>query len=227
MTPAADSMLPITVRVVDYADPREAAALVDLMDGYARDVAGGGKPLEAEVMRGLVQALRQRQPQAFSVMAWVYEEGSASAPPAGVAVGLVNCFEGFSTFACKPLVNVHDVGWWHPFGAATGLRSGCCRRSKPWLGSVVPASSRWRSCLAIGRRSRSMSAKVLLPTCWPPRWGRHSFFRSCGWTDRGWGHRSARKGPEAQARASAGESRCRCWRMNTSRSAAGSGVLKW
>jgi ribosomal protein S18 acetylase RimI-like enzyme len=25
------------------------------------------------------------------------------------AVGLVNCIEGFSTFACKPLVNVHDV----------------------------------------------------------------------------------------------------------------------
>ena len=27
----------------------------------------------------------------------------------GVPVGLVNCIEGFSTFACKPLVNVHDV----------------------------------------------------------------------------------------------------------------------
>ena len=24
-------------------------------------------------------------------------------------VGLVNCMEGFSTFACRPLVNVHDV----------------------------------------------------------------------------------------------------------------------
>jgi len=22
---------------------------------------------------------------------------------------LVNCFEGFSTFACKPLINIHDV----------------------------------------------------------------------------------------------------------------------
>jgi len=25
------------------------------------------------------------------------------------AIGLVNCFEGFSTFAARPLVNVHDV----------------------------------------------------------------------------------------------------------------------
>ena len=26
-----------------------------------------------------------------------------------VPVGLVNCVEGFSTFACRPLVNIHDV----------------------------------------------------------------------------------------------------------------------
>ena len=24
-------------------------------------------------------------------------------------MGLVNCIEGFSTFACQPLVNIHDV----------------------------------------------------------------------------------------------------------------------
>src|SRR5690606_22620256 len=25
------------------------------------------------------------------------------------AVGLINCFEGFSTFAARPLLNVHDI----------------------------------------------------------------------------------------------------------------------
>jgi ribosomal protein S18 acetylase RimI-like enzyme len=30
-------------------------------------------------------------------------------PDSDLAVGLINCIEGFSTFACKPLVNVHDV----------------------------------------------------------------------------------------------------------------------
>jgi len=109
MTPTTDPIPRVTVRTVDYADPRDAAALLALLDGYAQDMAGGGKPLGAAVKQGLVQALRQRQPQAFSVMAWVEEEGAASASGAGVAVGLVNCFEGFSTFACKPLVNVHDV----------------------------------------------------------------------------------------------------------------------
>jgi ribosomal protein S18 acetylase RimI-like enzyme len=39
------------------------------------------------------------RPQAFSVLAFDGRE----------AVGLVNCFEGFSTFACRPLVNVHDL----------------------------------------------------------------------------------------------------------------------
>ena len=49
----------------------------------------------------IVQALAARS-QAFSVLA--FADASQVEP-----VGLVNCFEGFSTFACKPLVNVHDV----------------------------------------------------------------------------------------------------------------------
>ena len=83
---------------VDYRDPVHAAALVGLLDDYARDPAGGGTALTAEVRAGLPAALAAR-PQAFSVLAF------DGAQP----VGLVNCIEGFSTFACRPLVNVHDV----------------------------------------------------------------------------------------------------------------------
>lgn len=101
----------ISVRRVDFADAREAQALVDLLDGYARDVAGGGEPLSDDVKKGLPEALRQR-PQAFSVIAWAADPLASGGE---VPVGLVNCLEGFSTFACKPLVNVHDVvvapGW--------------------------------------------------------------------------------------------------------------------
>ena len=100
----------LTVRRVDYGDARDAQALVDLLDAYARDPAGGGRPLEARVRAGLPAALRARS-DAFSVIAWAQEV--ADAPPC--PVGLVNCFEGFSTFACRPLVNVHDLavlaGW--------------------------------------------------------------------------------------------------------------------
>jgi ribosomal protein S18 acetylase RimI-like enzyme len=91
-------MTQIEVRMVDYRDAVQAAALVDLLDAYASDPAGGGTPLDAAVRKGLPAALAAR-PQAFSVLAY------DGAQP----VGLVNCMEGFSTFACKPLVNVHDL----------------------------------------------------------------------------------------------------------------------
>lgn len=101
----------ISIREVNYANAVEAAALVELLDGYAQDTAGGGQPLAPDVKQGLAQALRAR-PQAFSVMAWAAGRTPADA---AVPVGLINCFEGFSTFACRPLVNVHDVvvvpGW--------------------------------------------------------------------------------------------------------------------
>lgn len=86
------------VRQADYADPADAAAIVTLLDAYARDPAGGGEALSDFAKTNLVCELATR-PQAFSILAF---DGD-------VPVGLVNCIEGFSTFKCKPLVNVHDV----------------------------------------------------------------------------------------------------------------------
>ncbi len=94
----ADGAGAIRTLLADYRDASHATALVDLLDAYAQDPAGGGTPLSAEVRAGLPAALAVR-PQAFSVLAF---DGVQP-------VGLVNCIEGFSTFACRPLVNVHDV----------------------------------------------------------------------------------------------------------------------
>lgn len=88
----------ISVLRADYANPDHAAAVVCLLDAYASEQEGGESPLTDEVRANLVAALAAR-PQAYSVLAY---DGTH-------AVGLVNCIEGFSTFACKPLVNVHDV----------------------------------------------------------------------------------------------------------------------
>jgi GNAT superfamily N-acetyltransferase len=88
----------IDILLADYRNPAHARALVELLDSYARDPAGGGAPLAPEVLAELPAALAAR-PQAFSVLAC---DGD-------LTIGLVNCIEGFSTFACKPLVNVHDV----------------------------------------------------------------------------------------------------------------------
>ena len=82
----------------NYSDTLHAQAIVQLLDAYAQDPAGGGTPLSGFAKANLINELAKR-PQAFTVLAF-----DADAP-----VGLVNCIEGFSTFACKPLVNVHDV----------------------------------------------------------------------------------------------------------------------
>ena len=88
----------LSILRADYADPVHAAALVLLLDAYASDPAGGGEGLSDFAKQNLVRELAAR-PQAYSVLAF---DGVQP-------VGLVNCIEGFSTFACKPLVNVHDV----------------------------------------------------------------------------------------------------------------------
>jgi ribosomal protein S18 acetylase RimI-like enzyme len=85
----------------DYANALHAQAVVSLLDAYARDPAGGGEPLSAFALTNLVPALAARS-QAFSVLAFTDATQKD-------AIGLVNCIEGFSTFACRPLVNVHDV----------------------------------------------------------------------------------------------------------------------
>jgi ribosomal protein S18 acetylase RimI-like enzyme len=89
--------MPDIVRA-NYADSAHAAALIELLDHYARDPAGGGAPLSDHARANLVASLAAR-PFVFSVLAF---DGATP-------VGLVNAIEGFSTFACKPLVNIHDV----------------------------------------------------------------------------------------------------------------------
>jgi len=88
----------IEVVRVRYDDPAHAAALLELLDAYARDPAGGGEALGDFARENLVAELAAR-PFIFSVLAF---DGATP-------VGLVNAIEGFSTFACRPLVNVHDV----------------------------------------------------------------------------------------------------------------------
>lgn len=92
---------PIRIVLADYARPQHAAALVHMLDAYARDPMGGGEGLSAFAKAYLVSELA-KVPHAFSVLAF---DGTGDDKP----VGLVNCLQGFSTFACKPLINVHDL----------------------------------------------------------------------------------------------------------------------
>lgn len=88
----------ILVLQASYSNPVHAEAIGVLLNDYAKDPMGGGHGLSADLLQQLPAELAKR-PYAFSVLAFV----------GGEPAGLVNCFEGFSTFACRPLVNVHDV----------------------------------------------------------------------------------------------------------------------
>ena len=88
----------LAVTLADYRDPRDAADVVALLDAYARDPMGGGKPLAGSVKARLAGDLAAN-PHAFSLLARIGDE----------AVGLANCFMGYSTFAAAPLVNIHDL----------------------------------------------------------------------------------------------------------------------
>lgn len=112
----------------NLALPEHAEAFVQLMNDYALDPMGGGQELAPHVKANLAAEL-QKRPAAHVILAFVNKN------PAGLAV----CIEGFSTFSCKPLLNIHDMVVSKPF-RGQGLSSrllqtvedlaielGCCK----------------------------------------------------------------------------------------------------
>lgn len=90
--------MPLEIIKANYADSQHQKDIPILLNKYASCSMGGGIPLDQRVIDNLVNELSKRE-FAFSILC--YNEGKA--------IGLVNCFEAFSTFACKPLINIHDV----------------------------------------------------------------------------------------------------------------------
>ncbi len=88
----------INIFKVDYADTQQGKDLSYLLNSYALDPMGGGKALAPFVRDNLAVEL-SKLAHAWSVICYVDEK------PAG----LINCFEGFSTFKCKRLLNIHDI----------------------------------------------------------------------------------------------------------------------
>lgn len=86
------------ILLADLSNPVHANALVFLLNEYAKDEMGGGEELCEHVKLNLVNELAKR-PGIYAVLAFVDHQ------PAGLAI----CIEGFSTFACKPLLNIHDL----------------------------------------------------------------------------------------------------------------------
>ena len=90
----------MTIKIItaDYLNQQQANDLVSLLDIYAQDPMGGATPLTDYTKQNLAAELAKLG-NAFSVLCYVDEK------PAG----LINCFVGFSTFKCKPLIYIHDI----------------------------------------------------------------------------------------------------------------------
>ncbi len=86
------------ILIADLSIPKHADSIVYLLNEYAKDDMGGGSELPDIVKKNLIPELKNHQ-GIFVVLAFINEN------PAGLAI----CIEGFSTFACKPLLNVHDM----------------------------------------------------------------------------------------------------------------------
>lgn len=81
----------------DLFDLKQAQDIIYMLGHYAADIMGGGEALSAEVKLNLIPALQKRK---TTLVILVYKEEHV--------VGLAICFEGFSTFYAKPLINIHD-----------------------------------------------------------------------------------------------------------------------
>ncbi len=88
----------IKLILADYHNEQQAKDLLMLLNGYAIDPMGGAEELSDFVKDNLIKVMASRQ-DVFTVLCYVDDE------PAG----LINAIEGFSTFAAKSVMNIHDV----------------------------------------------------------------------------------------------------------------------
>ncbi|HEY0295193.1 MAG TPA: GNAT family N-acetyltransferase [Bordetella sp.] len=125
---------------IDFKNPEHGRIVVGLLDEYASGDMGGNEPL-SEFSRGNLVASLAARPWAHALAARV------DGQPAGLAIYL----EGFSTFACKPLLNLHDFMVSERFrgqGVAQKLLAaledraramGCCKLTLEVLEGNIPA----------------------------------------------------------------------------------------
>jgi GNAT superfamily N-acetyltransferase len=88
----------LTIVQANLADPRHRRHVLLLTQAYAEDPMGNGAALPAAVCDRLIDGLAAH-PTTLIFLAYVDED----------PVGIATCFVGFSTFAARPLINIHDL----------------------------------------------------------------------------------------------------------------------
>ena len=135
------------ILIADLKLAAHAQATLDLLNEYAQEEAGGSCGLSDYVKANLIHELLQRE-QALVILAFVQS----------VPAGLVIALEGFSTFACKPLLNIHDLMVSVEFrgrglakhllarAEAVAMERGCCKLTLEVLQGNAAAQALYRTC---------------------------------------------------------------------------------
>ena len=91
-------MLSVEIVEADLNRTEHQQAVVDMINAYSMDPMGDGEPLPEEIRAALIPGLQQH-PTTLIFLAYEGEK----------AIGIAVCFRGFSTFAARPLINIHDL----------------------------------------------------------------------------------------------------------------------
>ncbi|MEM8945523.1 MAG: GNAT family N-acetyltransferase [Planctomycetota bacterium] len=132
--------------LADLNDLGQQQAILDLLDEYSQEPVISGKPLAKDVRERLIGGLQQH-PTTHVLLAYIGER----------AVGVAVCFLGFSTFAAKPLLNIHDIAVAAEHRGqgigkqlliaveAQARRLGCCKLTLEVFEENSPARAAYRS----------------------------------------------------------------------------------
>jgi ribosomal protein S18 acetylase RimI-like enzyme len=132
------------IRVV-WSDPVQTRDWLNMLDSYARDRMGGGRGLSPYARAHLVAHFGSLA-HAFALLAYIEAE----------PVGIANCIESFSTFACARVINLHDFAvdpGWRGRGIgrmlmdaveAEARQIGCCKLTLEVLEGNLPALALYR-----------------------------------------------------------------------------------
>lgn len=91
-------MSEINIIEADLSDPEHADAILSITNTYAAGPMGMEEEFEDEVKEHLI---REMSLFPLTICFLAFEEGKA--------VGVANCFYGFSTFNARKLINIHDL----------------------------------------------------------------------------------------------------------------------
>ena len=91
----------MSIRVIEanLRDDRQVREIIEVLDSYAQEPAGGLAPLPADARERLARDLKDVD-GAVVLAAIDHEEH---------VVGVAVCFRGYSTFRARPLLNIHDL----------------------------------------------------------------------------------------------------------------------